>query len=176
MRGNPSSCHNLRESLSPLAQLKRSIPWQLQKISKIHTVLERNTEFPLQFERRPESTAATREEPQVPCLSLRGGPIPLMQLERNPEFPAATREETQLTCCNSRGNPSSTPQLEMRPDSSATTQEETRFLCLNSRGGLTSLFQMTELRFLHHNSRATLRFLMQIKRNPEIPLATREEA
>ena len=51
--------HNLRGALSPLPQLKRSLPWQLERKSELCTVTKRNTEYLLQLVRGPNSTGAT---------------------------------------------------------------------------------------------------------------------
>ena len=86
----------------------------------------------------------------------------MLQLEGNTEF-SLQLERTSVHCYNLRGPPSFPPQLKRtpckgkdplkkRPNSTAPTREEPKVPPHNSRGGLTPL--------------------LQLKVNPNIPMAT----
>ena len=130
-----------------------------------HHISRKTTRFPPQCEMSLNSPAVIREQSRVPPPNLKGCLTSFWQLERFPEIPVATREEAQVSSHKSRRTPCSPPHLDMKADSPVSTREEPQYPCCIQE----------EPRIFYHYTIEGLTHLFQLKRNPEIPVITREE-
>ena len=184
------SPQNMKGGLNPLLQVEKNPEFPTSTWGDL-TPLS-------QLERKVEFHASTRDEPWLPCWNWIGTPRSTSQLRKNPEFPASTWDEALFPCSDLRGIPRSPLQLERRPDSPEAAQEVPWGLHCNSRGTLSFSPQLAmrwgpiPLQWLERNLEClitiqkdawlpwgnrtgSLRSMLQLKWNPELPSATREQ-
>ena len=104
IKKTPTFCHNYRKTtrfpiqgeMTPFPlQYLRSHPefplvtWKKAWLSSFNST--GSTSYPSALERIPKFPATTQEEPRVPHLLLRWGPIPLLRLQRNADLPLALK-------------------------------------------------------------------------------------
>ena len=147
--------------------------------------------FSPQLEKSSIFSTSSRDEAQIPCFVSRGILTFPSHLKRRPVSFIETSEEPRGSCCNLKGH-RVPPQLEIRPDSPAPARVETRVSPQNMKVSLTPLLQPLEkgpVSLLNSTDGLTLllqlemkaklyslRYILQLKRNPEFPVSTQNEA